>query len=72
MIRYIFLILINNLIAQGSIMLVGGGGEGYGSWSDQPYGWFVEKADSGKIINIDVDETSDWYPTYFISLGADL
>ena len=53
-------------------MLVGGGGEGYGSWSDQPYGWFVEKADSGKIINIDVDETSDWYPTYFISLGADL
>ena len=53
-------------------MLVGGGGEGYGSWSDQPYSWFVQKADSGKIINIDVDETSDWYPTYFISLGADL
>ena len=72
MIKYIFLFLINNLIAQGSIMLVGGGGEGYGSWSDQPYSWFVEKADSGKIINIDVDETSDWYPTYFISLGADL
>ena len=53
-------------------MLVGGGGENYGSWSDQPYSWFVEKADSGKIINIDVDETSDWYPAYFISLGADL
>ena len=53
-------------------MLVGGGGEDYGSWSDQPYSWFVEKADSGKIINIDVDETSDWYPAYFISLGADL
>ena len=64
--------MINNLVAQGSIMLVGGGGEGYGSWSDQPYSWFVQKADSGKIINIDVDETSDWYPTYFISLGADL
>ena len=72
MIKYIFFFLINNLVAQGSIMLVGGGGEGYGSWSDQPYSWFVQKADSGKIINIDVDETSDWYPTYFISLGADL
>ena len=72
MVIHIFLILINSLAAQGSIMLVGGGGEGYGSWSDQPYGWFVEKADSGKIINIDVDETSDWYPSYFISLGADI
>jgi cyanophycinase len=53
-------------------MMVGGGGENYGSWSDNPYGWFVEKAGFGKIINIDVDEASDWYPTYFESLGASI
>jgi cyanophycinase len=58
------------LIAQGSLLLVGGGREDYNSWSDTPYGWFVMRADSGKIINIDADETSDWYPDYFISLGA--
>ena len=53
-------------------MMVGGGGENYGAWSDEPYGWFVEKAGYGKIINIDVDETSDWYPSYFESLGANI
>ena len=52
--------------------MVGGGGENYGAWSDEPYGWFVEKAGYGKIINIDVDEASDWYPTYFESLGANI
>ena len=59
-------------MAQGSILMVGGGGENYGAWSDEPYGWFVEKAGYGKIINIDVDEASDWYPTYFVSLGANI
>ncbi len=59
-------------MAQGSILMVGGGGENYGAWSDEPYGWFVEKAGYGKIINIDVDEASDWYPTYFESLGANI
>jgi len=59
-------------LAQGSILMVGGGGENYGAWSDEPYGWFVEKAGYGKIINIDVDEASDWYPTYFESLGANI
>ena len=66
----ISIILFQFLIAQGSVMLVGGGGENYGSWSDGPYSWFVEKAGNGKIINIDVDEASEWYPDYFISLGA--
>ena len=66
------IILFQFLIAQGSVMLVGGGGENYGSWSDDPYNWFVEKAGNGKIINIDVDEASEWYPDYFISLGANL
>ncbi|HEX9974930.1 MAG TPA: cyanophycinase, partial [bacterium] len=68
----IFVVIIPfNLLAQGSLLLVGGGSENYRDWSDEPYGWFVQQADSGKIINIDVDEVSDWYPQYFKSLGAD-
>jgi len=68
----LFLIIPSSIYTQGSVMMVGGGGENYGAWSDNPYGWFVEKAGFGKIINIDVDEASDWYPTYFESLGASI
>lgn len=50
--------------------MVGGGSE-YSSWADAPFTWFIEKADFGKIINIDVDQASPEYPEYFISLGAD-
>ncbi len=59
------------LFAHGSLMLVGGGGENYNSWSDMPYQWFVDQADSGIIINIDVDDADSWYRGYFISFGAD-
>ena len=56
--------------SQRSVMLVGGGQENYYDWSDEPYGWFVQQADSGKIINIDVSSVSSWYPDYFKWLGA--
>jgi cyanophycinase len=70
-ILFLSLILsISLLNAQGSLLLVGGGGENYNKWSDLPYSWFVEQADSGKIINIDTDEASGWYPDYFKSFGA--
>lgn len=59
------------ILPQGSLLLVGGGREDYNGWSDEPYGWFVQQADSGKIVNIDVDEASDWYSGYFGVLGAD-
>lgn len=59
-----------NVRAQGAVMLVGGGAESSGGWSDAPYAWFVQQADSGIIINIDVGPVSTWYPSYFISLGA--
>ncbi len=61
-----------SLYPQGSLLLVGGGQEDYYDWSDIPYGWFVQKADSSKIINIDVSTASSWYPTYFKWLGAAL
>jgi len=67
----LFSLLVPGLLfAQGSVLLVGGGRE-YDTWADEPYGWFVQAADSGKIINIDVDEVSSYYPSYFRSLGAD-
>jgi cyanophycinase len=67
---FITLLVSKIVIAQGSLLLVGGGGENYNSWSDIPYSWFVQQADSGIIINIDVDEVADWYPGYFKSFGA--
>lgn len=68
----IMLLFPTLILARGSIMLVGGGGENYGDWSDLPFQWFVEQADSGIIINIDVDEASSWYDDYFESFGADV
>jgi cyanophycinase len=50
--------------------MVGGGTENYNDWSDEPYGWFVQAADSGKIINIDASSTASFYPNYFQWLGA--
>jgi len=65
------LFLPEKLPAQGSVLLVGGGAEDPNTWSDRPYGWMVTQADSGKIINIDVDEATPWYASYFRWLGAD-
>ena len=66
----ILLFVYHPIFSQGSVLLVGGGQEDYHDWSDIPYGWFVQKADSGKIINIDVSTVSSWYPAYFKWLGA--
>lgn len=56
--------------AQGYVCAIGGGSENYNDWSDAPYRWIVQKADSGKIIIIDVADATTWLPNYFISLGA--
>jgi len=58
------------LLAQGYVCAIGGGSESYNDWSDAPYRWIVQKADSGKIIIIDVADASSWLPNYFLSLGA--
>lgn len=59
------------LFAQGYVCAIGGGSENYGDWSDAPYSWIVQKADSGKIIILGVSSATDWLPNYFMSLGAD-
>lgn len=60
------------LLAQGYVCAIGGGSENYGDWSDAPYSWIVQKADSGKIIILGVSSATEWLPNYFMSLGADI
>jgi cyanophycinase len=57
--------------AQGSICAIGGGGEDYGAWSDAPYRWIVQRADSQRIVLLSANPEDSWLPTYFRSLGAD-
>lgn len=68
---FLFLTFTLKLIAQGYVCAVGGGSEDYDSWSDAPYSWIVQKADSGKIIILGTSTATTWLPNYFTSLGAD-
>lgn len=61
----------SELHSQGYICAIGGGSENYNDWSNAPYSWIVQKADSGKIIIISDADASTWLPNYFMSLGAD-
>lgn len=63
-------ILFQSAFAQGSLCLIGGGTENYNSWSDAPYAWIVQKADSNSIIILATTAQSSWLPNYFLSLGA--
>ncbi|MCX6150555.1 MAG: Type 1 glutamine amidotransferase-like domain-containing protein [Ignavibacteriales bacterium] len=68
---FIFLLCLSQSnFPQGYICAVGGGSEDYNDWSDKPYGWIVEKSDSGKIIILGVDDATTWLPDYFKFLGA--
>lgn len=70
-IAILFHVLTKIILAQGYVCAIGGGSENYNDWSDAPYSWIVQKADSGKIIIIDVTDATSWLPNYFMSLGAD-
>jgi len=68
-----FFLLSSQILAQGFVCAIGGGSEDYNDWSDQPYGWIVEKSDSGKIIILSYEEgASNWLPDYFSWLGSDI
>ncbi|MBU2649609.1 MAG: cyanophycinase [Bacteroidetes bacterium] len=55
----------------GNIMVVGGGSEDAGGWSDTPYRWVTQMAQNGKVACITTDEApTQWLPQYFMSLGA--
>ncbi len=71
--KKIFLLLLLPAMynfAQGYICAIGGGSEDYNDWSDKPYGWIVEKSDSGKIIILGISDATNWLPDYFKHLGA--
>jgi len=58
------------LNAQGNLMLVGGGAESEGGWSDTPYQWMVNNAENKKIGIVSYSDADNWLPDYFASLGA--
>lgn len=50
----------------GSIMIVGGGSESNGGWSDGPYSWAVSQAENGRVAIIGASsDPSNWLPNYF-------
>ena len=64
------LILTQSLYSQGYLCAVGGGREDYRDWSDAPYRWMVQKADSGHTLVMHYSDGSTWLENYFKSLGA--
>lgn len=58
-----------NIFSQGSVLLVGGGSENYGDWSDKPYKWFVEQAANKKILVLHYETTTTFFTGYFPSLS---
>lgn len=67
---FIFLMVPAAVLAQGFLCAVGGGGEDYSSWSDNPYQWIVEKSGKGPVIILSANTETTWIPDYFKSFGA--
>ncbi|WP_082026740.1 cyanophycinase [Flammeovirga sp. OC4] len=73
----LMLVLVSSLFYSSSfaqdipLLLVGGGSEIEGGWSDEPYQWFVDQSENKKIAIISYAEVEDdWLKNYFLSLGA--
>jgi len=64
-------VLTLKLSAQGNLLLVGGGSESDGGWSDIPYTWLVENANNKKVAIISYSSADQWLPDYFERLGAE-
>ncbi len=60
------------VFAQGQLLLVGGGSEVQGGWSDAPYGWMVDQAANKRIaiISRNAGSNPQWLEDYFQSFGA--
>ncbi len=70
---FLIICVSTNLFPQGSVLMMGGGGDKPDSepYAKKAFTWFVQQADSGKIINIDVSDVAPSYAQDFINLGAD-
>ncbi|MCU0437140.1 MAG: T9SS type A sorting domain-containing protein [Raineya sp.] len=66
----ILLLFSYNVIAQGKLLLVGGGSEKQGGWSDTPYQWAINQSVNKKVAIVSYQSQDDWLKNYFVSLGA--
>ncbi len=65
-----FLLWSGPLFATGYLCAVGGGTENRNDWSDAPYRWMVQQADSGICLVMHYDRGSSWLERYFKDFGA--
>ena len=56
--------------SQGNLVLIGGGGESNGGWSDAPYTWALDQSQNRKVAVIYYSSSTPWIPEYFMDLGA--
>jgi cyanophycinase len=71
--RIFILVLVSfprMVAAQGSLVLVGGGSEAEGGWSDASYRWIIDHAANKRVAVISYADEDNWIPDYFVSLGA--
>jgi cyanophycinase len=66
----VLFISVQSLFSQGYLCAVGGGREDYRDWSDAPYRWMVQQADSGQTLVMHYSDGSTWLENYFKSFGA--
>ncbi|MEL7533418.1 MAG: T9SS type A sorting domain-containing protein, partial [Bacteroidota bacterium] len=73
--RYLLLLCLlgvcPNIWGQGNLLLVGGGNEQAGGWSDKPYQWAIQQAPNHSVALLSLEDSSPWLANYFKSLGAD-
>jgi cyanophycinase len=51
----------------GNVLIVGGGGETIGGWSDEPYSWAVEQSGNKRVVIVGAyTDVTDWLPDYFM------
>ena len=67
---YAFLLSSILSYSQGSLVLIGGGGESNGGWSDAPYTWALDQSQNRKVAVIYYSSSTSWIPEYFMDLGA--
>lgn len=69
----ILLVLLSGIqlvSAQGSLVLIGGGSEEEGNWSDQPYQWALTHSVNKRVAVVSYSSSTEWIANYFVSLGA--
>ena len=65
MVFVLLLVTTRPMHSQGSLLLVGGGGESYNDWSDAPYRWLVTHAPNRKVLVLHYADTTSFFSGYF-------